>query len=311
MLSIPPAWKEVWISPSKRGHLQATGIDEQGRKQYIYHSEWTAERQLEKVQRMIAFGTLLPKIRRHMANDMRRKTPVKEKVVAVALKVMEETLIRVGNEQYLQKYKSYGLTTLKKKHVSVGADTVEFCFRGKKRVHQEIRLRDARLAAKLKEIEQLAGPFFFQYINESGERHRLHARDINGYLQRHAEMPLSAKDYRTWYAGVWTFRLLAKCPKYDDEKSCKSNVLRVLDAVSERLGNTRSVCKQYYVPDNLISAYEDGSLTSHLLNYQRCNRRQTTRQAEIWLLEFFKQHLIQKKQASSKLLPAKRAFQEI
>lgn len=285
-LAIPPAWKEVWISPSRKGHLQATGIDEQGRKQYVYHPEWTVERQQEKIQRMLAFGKVLPAIRQQMAKDMRRKSLVKEKAVAIALNVMEETLIRVGNERYLQKYSSHGLTTLKKKHIGISQNTIEFCFRGKKNVRQEIQLRNARLAAKLVEMQKLPGPFFFQYMDGAGHRYRLHARDINGYLQQHTDMEFSSKDYRTWYAALWTFCLLAKCPEYTDEKMCKANIIRVLDAVSERLGNTRSVCKQYYVPDSLLSAYEDGSLAPYLIKYQQNNRKQTAKQAEMQLLAF-------------------------
>lgn len=290
-LAIPPAWKEVWISPSGKGHLQATGIDEQGRKQYVYHPKWTIERQQEKIHRMLAFGKVLPTIRQHTAKDMRRKTLVKEKAVAIALKVIEETLIRVGNEQYLQKYSSHGLTTLKKKHICISENSIEFCFRGKKKVHQEIQLRNAPLAAKLAEMQRLSGPFFFQYLDGTGHRYRLHARDINGYLQQHTDMEFSSKDYRTWYAGLWTFRLLAKCPEFTDEKTCKANIIHVLDAVSERLGNTRSVCKQYYVPDSLLAAYEDGSLIPYLVKYRQNNRMQTAKQAETQLLAFFRQFI--------------------
>lgn len=263
-LTIPPAWRGVWISPSKKGHLQATGTDEQGRKQYLYHPAWTAERQQEKIRRMLNFGEVLPYIRRQVARDMQRKKPVKEKSVAVALTVMEETLIRIGNEQYLQKYRSHGLTTLKKKHIRISKNTITFRFHGKKNVRQEISVQQPRLVSKLQEMKALSGSFMFQYLDEGGNRCRLHANDVNEYLQKHSDIAVSSKDYRTWYAALWTFHLLAECPAYRDEKECKAHVNSVLEAVSERLGNTRAVCKQYYVPDNLLRAYQDGSLLPYL-----------------------------------------------
>lgn len=286
-LTIPPAWKEVWISPSKKGHLQATGIDEQGRKQYLYHPAWTAERQQEKIRRMLDFGEALPYIRLQVAKDMRRKKLVKEKSIAVALKVMEETLIRIGNEQYLQRYRSHGLTTLKKKHIYISKNTITFRFHGKKNVRQEISIQQPRLVSKLREMQTLPGSFLFQYLDKAENRCRLHANDINEYLQKHSNMEFSSKDYRTWYAALWTFHLLAECPEYTDENQCKAHVNSVLDAVSERLGNTRAVCKQYYVPDSLLRAYQDGSLLPYLSKSLTKNRQPPLERAEAQLLAFF------------------------
>lgn len=285
-LTIPPAWIEVWISPSKKGHLQATGTDDQGRKQYLYHPAWTEKRQLEKVQRMLDFGKALPHIRQQVEKDMRRKKLVKEKSTAIALTVMEKTLIRVGNKQYLQKYRSYGLTTLKKKHIDISENTVTFRFRGKKKVHQEISLQHAHLVGKLQEMQKLPGSFFFQYVDKTGNQCRLQAHDINEYLQKHSNKNFSSKDYRTWYAALWTFRLLAECPDYTDEKACEAHVNSVLDAVSERLGNTRAVCKQYYVPDNLLRAYQDGSLLPYLKGAFKQGSA-ILKEAERQLLAFF------------------------
>lgn len=289
-LTIPPAWTEVWISPSGKGHLQATGIDEQGRKQYLYHPAWTAERQQKKVRRMIDFGASLPGIREQITRDIRSNTLTKGKITAIALRVMEETLIRVGNDRYLHKYNSHGLTTLKKKHVDISGNVIEFRFRGKKKIRQEIQVRNARLAARLIEMQQLRGVFFFQYLDETGKPCRLRPDDINHYLQQYSVAAFSSKDFRTWYAGLWTFRLLAGYPEYTDEKACSANIVEVLDAVSDRLGNTRSVCKQYYVPDNLLTAYQDGSLLPYLVKSKQKNRLPTLKQAETYLLAFFHEY---------------------
>ncbi|MGK6351488.1 DNA topoisomerase IB [Parapedobacter sp. DT-150] len=287
-LVIPPAWKEVWISPSKKGHLQATGIDEDGRKQYRYHPEWTKERQDEKLKRMVAFGQALPLIRRQVAKDLRRETFTKEKAIAVALRVTEETLIRIGNEQYLRRYGSHGLTTLKKKHVTISAGTMVFRFRGKKGVWQEIAVRDAKLAATLADLCAWPGAYVFQYRNGEGGRSRLYAADINAYIQQYTQANFSSKDFRTWYAGLWAFRLFAKQAVYENEQECQTNIVSVLDAVSQRLGNTRAVCKQYYVPDSLICAYRSGALLPYLGKSLSSSGIPATKKAETQLLAFFR-----------------------
>jgi len=287
-LVIPPAWKNVWISPSSRGHLQATGIDEEGRKQYRYHPEWTKDRQQEKLARMVAFGFALPRIRKQVAADFRVNAFTLEKVTAVALRVMEATLIRVGNEQYRRKYGSHGLTTLKKKHISIAQNEVMFKFRGKKGVWQEITVRSASLAEVLSMLCQLPGAALFQYVDDAGSRHRLNPVLINAYIQRCLDGSFSSKDYRTWYAGLWAFRLFARQPDPKDEKECKAIILSVLDAVSRRLGNTRTVCKQYYVPDSLITAYEKGVLQPYLRNSLNSKGISTPRQTENQFLAFLK-----------------------
>ncbi len=290
-LVIPPAWKHVWISPSKRGHLQATGVDEDGRKQYMYHPQWTRERQWKKLERMVAFAEALPTIRRRTAQDLKRDKPDKEKVSALALKVTEETLMRIGSERYLRKYGSRGLTTLKKHHISILGNRTVFRFRGKKGVQQAITVNRAGLAADLRELIQLPGPYLFQYIDETGKRFRLSAAEVNGYIHRHAPQGFTSKDYRTWFAGLWAFRLFARLGGYADVGECKTHVLSVLDAVSQRLGNTRSVCKQYYVPDVLVSAYEDGSLLPYLRKSLTAQGNPAVRETEKQLLVFLRQTL--------------------
>jgi len=286
-LVIPPAWKDVWISPSKRGHLQATGIDEDGRKQYLYHPEWTAEKQRRKLMRMVAFGDALPGFRKQIVKDLRSNAFDKNKVIALALTVMEETLMRVGNEQYRRRYGSHGLTTLKKKHLNLSGKIATFQFKGKKGIKQTITVDRKKLVEQLTMLASLPRSYLFQYINDENQITRLSANDINSYIQFHTSPEFSSKDYRTWYAALWALRLFAKCIDYEGERDCKANILSVLDTVSQRLGNTRTVCKQYYVPDRLVSAYEDGSLLSYLRNSRTSRGVQTIRAAEKQLLVFF------------------------
>lgn len=286
-LVIPPAWQDVWISPSKKGHLQATGIDERGRKQYLYHPDWTTERQAKKLGRIAAFGKALPRIRRQMATDLRNHTLTKEKVIAIALKTTEETLIRIGNDQYLRRYGSHGLTTLKKKHVNVSGNETVFRFKGKKGVRQEITIRNAQLAHHMTVLVGLKGVYLFQYVMEdNGASYRLRAQDVNAYIRQYAGSQFSSKDYRTWYASFWAFRLFARCGMYASEHECQENIVSVLDTVSRRLGNTRTVCKQYYVPDSIVHAYKTGTLAAYLTNPQNGRRLLTKKETEQRLLTF-------------------------
>lgn len=286
-LVIPPVWKNVWISPSSKGHLQATGIDDQGRKQYLYHPDWTSERQVKKIRRIVAFGKALPHIRRRMAADLKRPTLTKEKVIAIALKTVEETLIRIGNDQYLRRYGSHGLTTLKKKHVNVSGGATVFRFKGKKGIRQEITIRNSLLANYLTVLARLKGPYLFQYVIEKDELPcRLRSQDVNTYIQQHAGLLFSSKDYRTWYASFWAFRLFARCGMYTSDHECQENVVSVLDKVSHRLGNTRTVCKQYYVPDSIVHAYKSGTLAPYLTSGQNSGRLLTKKETEQRLLTF-------------------------
>lgn len=284
-LVIPPAWKDVWISPSKKGHLQATGIDEQGRKQYLYHPDWTSERQRKKLRRIAAFGRALPRIRHQMAIDMRHPTFTKEKVIAIALKTTEETLIRIGNDQYLHRYGSHGLTTLKKKHISISGNETVFRFKGKKGVRQEIAIRNARLAGQLATLAEMRGAYLFQYDMEDSRSYRLRSEDVNTYIRQYGGLAFSSKDYRTWYASFWAFRLFARCGDYASEQECEANIVSVLDTVSRRLGNTRTVCKQYYIPDSIIHAYKNGTLSRYIEN-RRNSRLLPKKETEERLLDF-------------------------
>ena len=285
-LVIPPVWKDVWISPSRKGHLQATGVDASGRKQYLYHPDWTSERQAKKIRRIVAFGKALPGIRQRMAADMRRPSLTKEKVIAIALKTMEETLIRIGNDQYLRRYGSHGLTTFKKKHVHVSGSDAVFRFKGKKGVRQEIEIRNIKLATHLDSLVRLKGAYLFQYLTADGLPCRLRSDDVNAYIRQHAGLPFSSKDYRTWYASFWAFRLFARCETYASEHECQANIVSVLDKVAHRLGNTRTVCKQYYVADSIVQAYKNGTLSRYLTNRQNGGRVFSKKETEERLLAF-------------------------
>lgn len=284
-LVIPPVWKNVWISPSKKGHLQATGIDQQGRKQYLYHPGWTSEQQRTKLKRIVAFGKALPRIRRRIAIDRRLQALLKEKVIAIALKTTEETLIRIGNDQYLHRYGSYGLTTLKKKHVSISGNEAVFRFKGKKGVRQEMAIRNAKLAGELTALAQLKGIYLFQYM-EANRPVRLRSEDVNAYIRSYGGLAFSSKDYRTWYASFWAFRLFARCGGYSSEQECQAKIASVLDQVSQRLGNTRAVCKTYYVPDSIIQAYKAGTLSPYIQSHQNSGRQLSKVETEQCLLAF-------------------------
>lgn len=283
-LAIPPVWRDVWISPSKKGHLQATGVDQQGRKQYLYHQGWTTEQQRTKLKRVLAFGKALPAIRRRIAKDRRQQTSTKERTTAIALRTTEETLIRIGNDQYLHRYGSHGLTTLKKKHITVSGNEVVFRFKGKKGVRQEISVRNAKLANDLTALVQLRGAYLFQYI-ENDQPVRLRSEDVNAYIRHHGGL-FSSKDYRTWYASFWAFRFFARCGGYASEQEREAKIVSVLDKVSNRLGNTRAVCKAYYVPDSIIQAYKSGTLLPSINKHQHSGRLLPKKETEQRLLAF-------------------------
>jgi len=255
-LIIPPAWKNVWICSCDKGHLQATGIDIKGRKQYIYHPEWQKMRHQHKFARILEFGKALPCIRKRIKQDIRRKKYNKEKVVAIALELMEQTLIRAGNSFYRDQNKSFGLTTLTNKHVSINGSEIFFNFRGKKGVLHKIKVSDRSLAKRLKDVKEIRGQSLFQYLDEQGNARVLDSGDLNEYIQRCTNQDFTSKDFRTWSGTVWAFRKLCEMEAFENKTQCKRNLLDMYDFVASKLGNTRSVCKKYYVSDTLVKAYE-------------------------------------------------------
>ncbi|MDP4245713.1 MAG: DNA topoisomerase IB [Bacteroidota bacterium] len=263
-LAIPPSWTRVWICPDPKGHIQATGIDLRGRKQYRYHTLWNELRAETKFHRLYEFGKMLPILRRKMEEDLRRKDLCQAKVLATVISLMERTYIRVGNSEYEKMNGSYGLTTMKNQHVEISGDKLVFSFTGKKGVRHNITLRNKRLARIVGQCHDIPGKELFQYINEEGERRSVDSGMVNEYIREAAEKDFSAKDFRTWAGSLHAleaFRTLGEAASVADQKK---NLAAMLGAVSEKLGNTRSVCRKYYIHPALIQLYEEGRLLKYL-----------------------------------------------
>jgi DNA topoisomerase-1 len=258
-LAIPPAWTDVWICPSPRGHIQATGRDARRRKQYRYHPKWRETRDETKYGRTIAFGRALPAIRARVERDMAQPGLPREKVLATVVKLLETTLIRVGNEEYARQNRSFGLTTLRDRHVKVDGSTLRFRFRAKSGKEHEITLRDRRLARLVKRCQDVPGQVLFQYLDADGERRTVESADVNAYLREITGEEFTAKDFRTWAGTVLAATALRELEAFDSDAQAKKNVVRAIEAVAQRLGNTPSVCRACYVHPAIINAYFEGT----------------------------------------------------
>jgi DNA topoisomerase-1 len=257
-LAIPPAWENVWICPSANGHIQATGRDARNRKQYRYHPRWREVRDETKYEHMIAFGKALPTIRERVEADLRRKGMPKEKVLATIVRLLETTLIRVGNDRYAKENKSFGLTTMRDRHVDVSGSTVHFEFRGKSGVKHEIELKDRRLAAIVKRSQELPGQELFQYVDDDRSRQIVNSDDVNAYLKEISGQDFTAKDFRTWAGTLLAAEALTGFEAFDSEASAKKNVVQAIESVAARLGNTTTICRKCYVHPAVIDAYLEG-----------------------------------------------------
>ncbi|MBA2518329.1 MAG: DNA topoisomerase IB [Chloroflexia bacterium] len=263
-LVIPPAYTDVWINPSPRGHLQATGRDDQGRKQYRYHPRWRAVRDETKYERLLAFGQTLPTIRDRVDQDLRRQGLPREKVLATVVRLLETTLVRVGNEEYARTNESYGLTTMLNEHVDVTGATLRFSFRGKSGKEHHVDLRDQRLATIVKWSQDLPGQQLFQYFDEDGEPRAIDSGDVNDYLREISGQDFTAKDFRTWAGTVLAAQALHEFTAVDSEAEAKQNVVRAIETVAARLGNTRAVCRKCYIHPDVLDGYLDGTLQATL-----------------------------------------------
>lgn len=252
-LVIPPAWANVWICPHSNGYLQATGRDQKGRKQAIYHPRWTELRQSSKYQNMAEFGRLLPKLRAAVERDLRRKGLTKRRVAATIVKLLETTLIRIGNRRYAEQNGSYGLTTLRNKHAVVRPSFVEFKFKGKSGQAHQIRLSDRRLAKIVRQCQELPGQSLLTYLDESGTPSAMDSRDINAYLTEIAEPWVTAKHFRTWSATVEAIRLIR-----EERPTSQRALTGIVKEVAKRLGHTPSVCRSYYIHPRVLSEFKDG-----------------------------------------------------
>jgi DNA topoisomerase-1 len=259
-LVIPPAWTEVWICPNPRGHLQATGRDARGRKQYRYHPKWREVRDSTKYQRVIAFGRALPLIRRRTDADLRRDGLPRAKVLAAVVRLLEKTFIRVGNDEYARDNDSFGLTTMRDGHVKISGSTVRFIFRGKSGVEHMLALDDRRLARIVKQCRDLPGQELFQYKDEHGAVVDIGSGDVNAYLKDITGEEFTSKDFRTWAGTVLAAQLLREFERVDSQARAKKNVVAAIEQVAQRLGNTRAVCRKCYVHPAVIDAYLDGSM---------------------------------------------------
>ena len=263
-LVIPPAWVKVWISPVENGHIQATGYDVRGRKQYRYHPLWNALRSETKFHRVYEFGKSLPVLREKVDGDLRSKGLTREKVLATVISLMERTCIRVGNSEYEKVYGSYGLTTLKNRHVTISGDKMVFSFIGKKGVHQDITLLNKRLARTVSQCRDIPGRELFQYYDDEGHRRSIDSGMVNHYIKEAVGMDFTAKDFRTWAGSLHALLAFRAIGEAAGVTICKKNIVSVLDTVSRQLGNTRTVCKKYYVHPGLIQLYEENKLLQYL-----------------------------------------------
>ncbi|MFD2245059.1 DNA topoisomerase IB [Pontibacter ruber] len=263
-LVIPPAWTEVWISPIAKGHLQATGRDAKGRKQYVYHPEWQHARNLTKFGRMILFGKTLPKLRQRIEEDINSKKLDKRKVTALVLSLIDNALIRVGNRHYAKNNKSYGLTTLRDRHVQINGSQLKFTFKGKKGVEHEIDLKDRRLAQLVKKCKDIPGYDLFQYYDEDGQRQTLESGDVNEYLREETEHDFTAKDFRTWGGSVRMVECLEQVLDNEPEMEKEKSIKEAVKMVAKGLGNTPSVCSKYYIHPEVVNLFREDKLLQYL-----------------------------------------------
>lgn len=263
-LAIPPAWDKVWICTKENGHIQATGFDARNRKQYRYHSSWNSLRNETKFHKLLAFGKKLPELRLQLEKDLSGKELTDKKVIATAISIMERTYIRIGNATYEKQNGSHGLTTLHDRHVAIEGSAISFSFKGKKGIYHKISLRSKRLAKVVKQCRDIPGKELFQYYDGNHNRSPIDSGMINQYLKEFTGEDFTAKDFRTWagcLTALWAFKSIGP---YETTTQCKHNINLALDYVSNQLGNTRTVCKKYYVHPGILRLYEENKIGAYL-----------------------------------------------
>lgn len=259
-LAVPPAWTEVWFCPRADGHIQATGRDARGRKQYRYHPDWRAQRDATKYHHVMDFARALPKLRATVAEDMAERGLGRRKVLATIVHLLDTTLIRVGNEDYAQANGSYGLTTLRNRHVALRGDELRFAFRAKSGKDWKLSLRDRRVARVVRACQELPGQALFQYIDDDGERQSVDSAEVNEYLREISGRDITAKDFRTWAGTVLAALALSEFAAFDSEAAAKRNVKAAIEKAASRLGNTPAICRQCYVHPEVLDSYLQGAL---------------------------------------------------
>lgn len=268
-LAIPPAWSDVWISSQDAGHIQATGRDARGRKQYRYHPEWHSCRDAAKFSSLAAFASALPKLREIMEADLRKRGLPRERVLAAIVRLLDTTMIRIGNDTYRRENKSFGLTTLRDRHVEVEGGRMTFAFLGKSGQEWKLKLSDRRIARIVRDVQDIPGQHLFQYIDEDGERRPLHSNDVNDYIRAAIGDEFSSKHFRTWGGTRAAATIFAGIEKPDTKAATSRAMNQVFDAVSARLHNTRAVCRKCYVHPAVTSAWEEGRLVEEMAEIRR------------------------------------------
>ena len=268
-LAIPPAWTDVWISPDPHSHIQATGRDDRGRKQYRYHPEWRRVRDETKYGRLIAFARALPTLRERIESDLRRPALDRRKVLATVVRLLETTCIRIGNEEYARLNRSFGLTTLRTRHLKIEGATLRFKFRGKSGKQHVVHLRDRRLARIVKRISELPGQELFHYVDEGGMARTVSSEDVNAYLREVCGQDFTAKDFRTWAGTVLCMVALRELGPAEKKAHIKRNIVQAIRQVAERLGNTPAICRHSYVHPAILECYTDGTMFTMLEQWQQ------------------------------------------
>jgi DNA topoisomerase I len=309
-LAIPPAWKDVWICPDPAGHLQATGRDDRERKQHRYHLRWREVRDENKYGRMIAFGKALPRMRKRVLRDLALRGLTRNKVLATVVRLLEVSLIRVGNEEYARDNESFGLTTMRNRHVDVNGSTVQFHFRGKSGKWHNVDIRDRRLARIVKYCQDLPGQELFQYVDDEGKRQGVKSTDVNDYLREISGQDFTAKDFRTWAGTVLGAMALREFEEFDSKAEAKKNIVQAIQNVAEHLGNTPAVCRKCYVHPDVIDSYLDGTLVRTLrrrAEEQLAASLKSLTPEEAAVLGLLQQRLAREEKRSRDLKPVLRA----
>jgi len=285
-LAIPPAWTDVWICPSSNGHIQATGRDARRRKQYRYHERWRELRDENKFSRLADFARALPKIRRRVARDTKLPGLPREKVLATVVRLLERTFIRIGNEEYARENKSFGLTTMKNRHVTVKGAHLRFRFRGKSRREHEVDMTDRRIAKIVAKCQDLPGQDLFQYVNDEGDVRDVTSQDVNDYLREITNEDFTAKDFRTWAGTLLLALALNAQESFETRKQAKANIKTAICAVAELLGNTPAICRKCYVHPAVLEAYLAKTRILELSEATKQSRSRRLRSAEAAVLRF-------------------------
>ncbi|MCP3395505.1 DNA topoisomerase IB [Bradyrhizobium sp. CCGB12] len=259
-IGIPPAYESVWICPAPNGHIQATGLDARRRKQYRYHPKWRELRDQNKYEHIMQFAAALPGLRARVASDMQLDALPREKVLATIVSLLEKTLIRVGNSEYAEKNKSYGLTTMRRKHVAIGRGVLRFDFTGKSGKQWKLQVKDARIAAIVKRCAEIPGHELFKYLDDDGESRTVDSGDVNEYIKVITQQDFSAKDFRTWAGTVLAALALSEFKKHDSQAEAKRNVIAAIEKVAKQLGNTPAICRKCYVHPLILDAYMSGEI---------------------------------------------------